>query len=235
MRLQAALSGDAMTLIERNDETETIGDDGHRRIRADIVFGRLRPGQKLKLDRLKESYGVSVSTLREILSRLTSEGFVVAEGRRGFEVAPVSIDELRELAELRLLLESHAMEASFSRADMEWEGRVVSAHHKLSSTERLMSSSIGEPEQWKRYDGEFHQALISNCGSRTLIESHAAVFDKYFRYQMIVLDYRGDEPARQHKALLECALKRDSAAAKTVLVAHINGCVNHALATGALR
>ena len=228
-----------MTLIEgaraRPDEIETIGDDGYRRIRADILFGRLRPGQKLKLDGLKEGYGVSVSTLREILSRLTSEGLVLAEGRRGFEVTPVSVENLQELAELRLLLEGHAMEASFARADMEWEGRVVSAHHKLAATERLMHSSIGEPEQWKRYDSEFHQALISNCGSRTLMEAHAAVFDKYFRYQMIALNYRGEEPSRQHQALLQCALRRDAAQAKTVLVAHITGCVEHALATGALR
>jgi len=223
-----------MTLIDRTEEIETIGDDGYRRIRADIVLGGLLPGQKLKLDGLKESYGVSVSTLREILSRLASEGLVLAEGRRGFEVAPVSIENLKELAELRLLLEGHAMETSFARADMEWEGRVVSAHHKLAATERLMSSGIGEPEQWKRYDGEFHQALISNCGSRTLVEAHSATFDKYFRYQMIALNYRGDEPSRQHHALLQCALRRDAAEAKTVLVAHVTGCVEHALATGAL-
>ena len=67
------------------------------------------------------------------------------------------------------------------------------------------------------------------------MEAHAAVFDKYFRYQMIALNYRGDEPARQHQALLECALKRDAAEAKSVLVAHITGCVEHAVATGALR
>ena len=52
----------------------------------------------------------------------------------------------------------------------EWEGRAVFAHHKLAATERLMSASIGEPDQWKRYDSEFHQALISNCGSRALME-----------------------------------------------------------------
>jgi len=224
-----------MSLIERVDENEAVGDDGYRRIRADIVFGRLKPGQKLKLDGLKESYGVSISTLREILSRLTAEGLVLAEGRRGFEVARVSVDNLKELAELRLLLESHAMEASFARADMEWEGRVVSAHHKLAATERLMGSGVGEPEQWKRYDSEFHRQLISNCGSRALMDTHAAVFDKYFRYQMIALNYRGEEPARQHQALLECALRRDAARAKSVLVDHVTGCVAHALAAGTLR
>jgi DNA-binding GntR family transcriptional regulator len=98
-----------------------------------------------------------------------------------------------------------------------------------------MESGIGELEQWKRYDSEFHQALISNCGSRVLMETHAAVFDKYFRYQMIAFNYRGGEPALQHKALLDCALKRDAATAAAVLEAHVNNCVEHSLATTSLR
>jgi GntR family carbon starvation induced transcriptional regulator len=224
-----------MVLIERSEQNEAVGDDGYRRIRSDVIFGRLRPGQKLKLDGLKEAYGVSVSTLREVLSRLAAEGLVLAEGRRGFEVAPVSMENLKELAELRVLLESHAMQVSFAKADVEWEGRVVSAHHKLASTERLMEKGLGELEQWKRYDGEFHQALISNCGSRVLMETHALVFDKYFRYQMLAFQYRGEEPAKQHKALLASALKRDAEAAKTVLRAHVNNCVEHALAMASLR
>src|ERR1700754_457711 len=77
-------------LLDRTKDGETVGDDGYRRIRADIIFGRLQPDQKLRLEAMKDDYGVSVSTLREILSRLSSEGFVIAEGRRGFEVAPVS-------------------------------------------------------------------------------------------------------------------------------------------------
>lgn len=223
-----------MTLLERGEAIEAVGDEAFRRVRTDIVFGRLRPGQKLKLDGLKERYGVSISTLREILSRLGAEGFVSAEGRRGFEVAPVSAANLNELADLRLLLEFHAMQASFAHADVEWEGRVVSAHHKLASTERLMHSGVGELEQWKRYDSEFHHALISNCGSRALMEAHALVFDKYFRYQMIAFSYRGDEPALQHKALLESALSRDAERAKTTLSAHVRNCVAYALARSSL-
>ena len=223
-----------MTLIERVEAGEAVGDEGYRRIRADLVFCRLRPGQKLKLEKLKEAYGLSIGTLREILCRLTAEGLVVAEGRRGFEVASVSAANLEELAELRLVLESHAIRASFANADMEWEGRVVSAHHKLAATERLMRSSIGEPEQWKRYDGEFHQALISNCGSVALMETHATIFDRYFRYQMVALNYRGDEPGEQHQALLEAALARDADKACAVLRQHVTRCVEHAIATGTI-
>lgn len=222
-------------MLDRLEEEETISDEGYRRIRSDIIFGKLRPTQKLRLESLKESYGVSVSTLREILSRLSSEGLVLAEGRRGFEVAPVSADDLKELAELRLLLEAHAMEQSFTRGDMEWEGRVVSAHHKLSATERGMSSKKADQQVWKRYDSEFHQALISSCGSRALMEAHAAVFDKYFRYLILTMSYRGDVVPRQHQQLLECALKRDATRAKSVLAVHITECVDHAIAAGPLR
>lgn len=215
---------------------ETIGENAYRRIRNDIVFGRAKPGQKLRLDRLKDEYQASVSTLREILNRLTSEGLVLAEGQRGFEVAPVSVENLRELAALRLLLESHALKQSFADGDMEWEGRVVAAHHKLASMERRMKAGDhSDTELWKRYDWEFHQALISACGSRVLMETHAGVFDKYLRYQMIALSFRGDIAAEEHRTLLESALSRDADTAATVLERHVNGGVDHALATGTIR
>ncbi|MGY3469825.1 GntR family carbon starvation induced transcriptional regulator [Bradyrhizobium sp. LM6.11] len=174
----------------------SAGDSGYQRIRSDIIFGVLTPSGRLKLDAMKEDYGVSISTLREILNRLTSEGFVVAEGQRGFEVAPISIQNLRELAGLRILLEHHAMAESFRAGDVEWEGRVVSAHHKLAATERTVLSEGDDPELRKRYDGEFHQALISSCGSRELMQTHAVVFDKYFRYALRYRGARDDQSAQ---------------------------------------
>src|SRR3954470_13810051 len=110
----------------------SIADRAYARIRTDIIFGRLEPGARLRLDALAERYGASVSTLREILSRLTSDGFVVAEGQRGFQVAPVSPAGFEDVAAMRLLLEEYALPLSFAAGDLEWEGRVVASHHKLS-------------------------------------------------------------------------------------------------------
>lgn len=220
-------------MTSEGQESDSIGQVAYRRIRGDIIFGRLAPGQKLKLDVLREDYGASVSTLRELLSRLVSEGFVVAEGHRGFEVAPVSADNLRDVAAMRILLEIHAMEQSFKCGDMEWEGRVVSAHHKLALMEkRMMAGDRSDNETWKRYDWEFHRSLISACGSNTLLETHGAIFDKYLRYQMIALTFRGEIAAREHQQMMEAALKRDAAAARRVLIAHINAGVEDALKRG---
>jgi DNA-binding GntR family transcriptional regulator len=212
-----------------------VGETAYRRIRTDIIFGRLSPGQKLKLDRMKERYGTSVSTLRELLTRLSSEGLIVAEGLRGFEVPPVSGPDLREIAALRLLLEHHALRQSFVAGDMEWEGRVVAAHHKLSSTEkRVLAGNRGDVEMWKQYDWQFHQALISACGSRVLMETHGGVFDKYLRYQMLTLKNRGEISVREHRMMLDCALKRDAESCCKVLTAHIEGGVEFALASGTI-
>ncbi len=218
-------------MLTRTAEYDSVSEKAYRRIRTDIIFGTLAPAEKLKLERLREDYGASVSTLRELLSRLASEGLVVAEGQRGFEVAPISEENLREIAALRLLLESHALTQSFKAGDMDWEGRVVAAHHKLSAIEkRLLTGERADAETWKRYDFEFHHALISACGSNALMEIHAPVYDKYLRYQIIAGVFRGEIAAREHQKLLDCALERDAAAARAVLVVHIEACVDFTIA-----
>jgi len=223
-------------MLTRTLGYDSIGERAYQRIRADIIFGQLAPTEKLKLERLREDYGASVGTLRELLSRLASEGLVVAEGQRGFEVAPVSAENLREIAALRLLLESHALKLSFRTGDMDWEGRVVSAHHKLSAIEKkLLGGERADSEMWKRYDWEFHHALISACGSNALLEIHAPVYDKYLRYQMIAGIFRGEIAAREHQKLLDCALSRDAKSACDVLTIHIEACVDFTLANGKLR
>jgi len=216
------------TMLEKALEPGTIGERTYRRIRADIVFGRLAPGERLTLDRMRDVYAASVSTLREVLNRLSSEGLILAEGSRGFEVTPISPGDLREVAAMRCLLESHALRESFGAGDMEWEGEVVAAHHKLAAMERRMAA--GEravAETWKRYDRQFHHALISACGSKVLLDMHAMIFDRYLRYQMIAAVYRGDVAEAEHRRLLDCALRRDWKTAQSTLVKHVNDCVDH--------
>jgi len=214
----------------------TIADRAYDRIRADIVFGRLSPGARLQLERLASEYGASVSTLREILSRLSSETLVIAEGQRGFRVAPVSPAGFEEVAAMRLLLETYALTLSFAAGDLEWESRVVATHHKLAFMERRMLAGDQKgTDLWKRYDREFHQSLIEACGSQTLLDVYGGVFDQYLRYQMVAVVFRGEIAAEEHKALLDCALARDAEKACQVLTQHVNGCVAHTIGSGALK
>ena len=223
-----------MTGPETENE-QTIGEATYSRLRADIIGCRLSPGQKLKLEPLRETYGVGVSTLREILNRLASEDLVIAEGQKGFVVAPATEADLREIADLRLLLESHALQLSFRRGDLEWEGRVVAAHYKLATIERqLLAGEAKETTDWVRYDFAFHNALISACGSRALLDLHAAIFDRFLRYHMLAASFRGSGVVDDHKAMFELALSRDIDGALAMLASHVNRGVEHVLGTGRL-
>ena len=215
-------------MLEDVRPTETIGEKTYQRIRADIVCGALPPGERLTLDRMRDAYEASVGTLRENLNRLSSQGLVVAEGSRGFQVTPISAANLREVASMRCLLESHALRESFEAGDMEWEGEVVAAYHKLASMEQRMSSGQrADAQLWKRYDREFHRALISACGSQVLLETHAVIYDRYLRYQMVAAVYRGEVAAGEHQQLRDCVLARDWQRAQTTLTRHVQDCVSH--------
>jgi len=169
--------------------------------------------------------------LRETLNRLASEGFVAAEEQRGFFVTPVSREDMIEITNLRILLECHALAISVQNGDTDWEGNLVAAHHKLHLMEkRMLAGDDSEKETWKRYDWEFHQALIQACNSRNLLSLHATIYDKYLRYQMLVLTYRGEEAVKEHKNIFEAALERDSASAVKQLEDHIRRGIEHTLA-----
>jgi DNA-binding GntR family transcriptional regulator len=167
-----------------------------------------------------------VSTLRELFNRLATEGLLVAEGSRGFQVSAVSSGNLREVAAMRQLLECHGLKESFQRGDLEWEGRVVAAYHKLATMEKRMAAGDSSlAHTWRQYDWAFHLALISACGSGVLLETYAAICDKYLRYQMIAAVFRGELAADEHRILLECALARDWKRAQQTLTTHVEDCV----------
>ena len=208
-----------------------VGASTYQSIKRDIIFGDLAPASKLKLETLRKNYNASMSTLRETLNRLASEGFVDALDQRGFFVTPVSKEDLMEVANLRVLLECHALKLSIDNGDTDWEGNLVSAHHKLSSMEqKMLSGDDSQKEDWKRYDWEFHLALIEACGSRNLISLHSVLYDKYLRYQMLMLTHRGQEAADEHKQMLEAALDRNVEAATKTLTVHIEKGLEHTLA-----
>src|SRR5512146_1702424 len=95
-------------IVEIGEAGRNLAGSLATRLRTDIVSGVLGPGAKLSIDELRSRYGVSLSPLREALSRLAAEGFVVLEDKKGFRVAPVSRDNCREVARLQDLLETQA-------------------------------------------------------------------------------------------------------------------------------
>lgn len=214
----------------RQSTQGTVAASAYDRIKQDIISCRLEPGSKLKLDTMRNEYRVSISTVRETLGRLATEGFVVAAEQRGFFVTDMSAEDLTEVANLRILLECSALRTSVVNGDEYWEADLVAAHHLLHRAEqRMLTGDHSQKGLWKRYDSDFHHALIKACKSRNLMSLHAILFDKYLRYQMSVLTYRGREAVDEHKAIFDAALARDADAAAKHLETHITKGLVHTL------
>ena len=212
---------------------ETVGDAAFRQIRADIITGILPAGSRIRLEQARTRYNVSVSTLRENLNRLVAENLVVAEGQKGFQVAPASRQELFELADLRGLLEKHAIRLSFGAGDLDWEAGVVAAHHKLAAIERrILDGDTSCTPDWVRYDWEFHHSLVSACNSLALMNTLSSVFDRFLRYHLIAESFRGAPVVDDHQRLFELAMQRDIEGALAILDRHVRDGTEHVLRSG---
>jgi GntR family transcriptional regulator, carbon starvation induced regulator len=193
------------------------------RLRTDIVAGTFRPDTKLSIDELRLRYGVSLSPLREALSRLTAEGFVVLEDKKGFRVAPVSRDNCQEVARLQQLMEAFAVTEAIAKGDAAWEEQIVAAYHSLSRLEQSERKDGSAVDAWEQQHRRFHAALIAACGMPVLITLCASLHDFAARYRRLFLASHPLDPgvAGEHRAIMQAALDRNPEEAARLLRFHV--------------
>jgi len=199
-------------------------------LREDIVRCRLKPGSKLRSDDLRARYEVGVSPLRESLSRLAVEGLVTSVGQRGFRVAPISIEDFREITRLRCELERMAITDAIALGDDEWESDIVKAFHNLSVMERRPKSEGTDVSlaslslEWERRHRLFHEALLEGCGSARLLGMIGNLVDQSERYRHVAVAY-STMPRKdlgEHKAIMNTVLARDTPRAVELIAKHLN-------------
>jgi DNA-binding GntR family transcriptional regulator len=188
--------------------------DIHSHLQHRLVSNHFGYGEKLRAERLKSDYGCSASTVREALFRLSTEGLVDFQEQRGFRVPVKSAKLLAELTHVRILLEAEGTVLSIRHGGVAWEARLSAAHHQLSHIEkRIHAARDPSPlvDIWFNAELEFHQTLISACGSDTLKEMHVQVYRR-FRQQLMVADRNFDFISmniQHHHAIMVAALDGD--------------------------
>ena len=103
--------------------SRTLTTDLFEQIRSDILHNRLDPGSRLLFRDMRERYRSGLSPLREALMRLVSEGLVLLEDHKGFRVAPVSREEMIDIANTLLELEAIAIRMAVEKGDDRWEAQ----------------------------------------------------------------------------------------------------------------
>jgi GntR family carbon starvation induced transcriptional regulator len=193
-------------------------------LRTDILRGHIAPGEKLKIEALQRTHQFSSSPLREALNRLVAEGLVIADERRGFRAASVSLDDLRDMVICRVVSETATFAAAIRAGGDSWEAGVVSAYHRLELVEhRIAEGLAAHDDSWTAVHKSFHMALLAGCGSQKLLDHCSRMFDQAERYRRLstVLRTNPRNTSVEHRRLMEVALRRDEDSAIELLTRHI--------------
>jgi len=202
---------------------KTNSEKAYRQLREDIVFGTFLPNEKLKIETLREKYGLGAGPLREALARLSSERLVVLEGQRGFTVAPMSTEDAYDIGETRTLLEIEALRQSFLYGDEDWETQLVAAYHRLERAEQKIL--LGETDfiEWESRNAIFHETMVSACRSAWIMRMRKQIYEQHLRYRHLSrkqsIGVR--DIASEHKDLFDAAFNRDIQAATDIIRNHI--------------
>jgi DNA-binding GntR family transcriptional regulator len=202
----------------------TLASTVYERLRSDILTGKLAPGRKLGIDFLCKQYKTGHIPIREALNRLSSDGLVDRRDRRGFQVAPVSSEDLAEMVKTRCMLESLALRESIAARTQAWEEGVIVAYHRLSRAPRSMSPKVfRENPEWENLHRAFHLSLISACGSRWLLAFCAQLADQSYRYRQIAFQrtFPLSNDTEGHRAIMEAAIDGDADKAAQLLQTHL--------------
>ena len=194
----------------------------YARLRSDILMGRYAPSERLKISELAESLDVSPGAVREALSRLAPEQLVVPRDQKGFIVAPLSVEDLEDLTDLRCEVEAIALGRSVERGGGDWEAAVLGAAHRLRRTTSRNGADRALTTDWIELHAAFHAALIGACGSRRLKDLHGQLYQQSERYRGLSAHIEtGRDVAAEHQALVDAALDRDSARLVELAVGHL--------------
>lgn len=197
----------------------TLADRAYEWLKRDIILGVWPPGTRLTVRPLSEHYAIGASPIREALARLVGEGLVLVFGQRGFRVPPITLEDLWDVTNTRVLVENEALRQSIEHGGDEWEAEVVGTYHRLAKVE---SDPGRRFDDWERCNRGFHEALVSGCPSRWLQRLRSILHDQHRRYRFLSTRYApGRDVAAEHRALRNAALAGDVGTATDVLRVHI--------------
>lgn len=182
-------------------------------LREEIVLGQFKPGERLRIEALRQRYDVGGSPVREALMRLEAEGLVELEENKGFRVAQVSREELQDLTDTRLEIEGIALRKSIELGGVDWEAKIISSMHLLASASKApIGEAFERNSEWLKFHREFHQALLSGCQSPMVLDIQLRLFDLAERYVALSISTTKGESRdheSEHRALMEAALARN--------------------------
>lgn len=185
----------------------------YRELRRAIIMGHRKPGERLDIDQLCRQYETSITPVRDALQMLSQEGLITIRPRSGYFVARITLKELRDMLEMREILELAVLERAATRITPE----------QITALRRVHAGYTGDDdESYDRYTDEnrrFHYLLAQASGNQELADTLGHLHDRLARY--MVMRHAGQTQEDGHMQILDALQSDDLSTARQLLIAEI--------------
>jgi DNA-binding GntR family transcriptional regulator len=202
-------------------DSKTVAEAVTARLRDEIQRGDLKPGQRLRQAHVAAHYGVSTTPVRESFVKLEREGLLVASAHKGVMVYRPTTQDLNELYEIRIPLESLATELAVPNLTDDDLDHLKDLVEKMANAETFQIGS--------KYNQQFHRTIYSAAARPrllNLIEDLRASSGAYYGIFSTAAADRSAQTDAEHRAIYEACAARSRKAAGKAMVAHLKATVD---------
>lgn len=193
-------------------------DLAYARLHGDVMTCEIQPGEEVTETMLVAKYGLGKASIRSALMRLVQDGLAVSLPRRGYQIAPVTIRDIRELFQLRALLEPQATRLGVPYVDVA----------RLRELDAILARGYakGDAAGEAAYlvaNRAFHSTLIAACDNEKLTRVLESVIDQMGRLFHLGLtqSWHKDKLRSEHRELVDAVEKGDADRAAEIVAEHI--------------
>ena len=200
----------------------------YNKLKKSLINGDLKPGEKLKIDSLKDKYNSGHTPIREALTSLVKDGLVERIEQKGFVASNVSMKHFNEILKTRIWIEEIAIKKSMeNKKGLEvWEENLILLNHRLNKKDWTEKYNPDNPDSWEMMHKKFHISLISRSGSDFLTKFCEQLYDQNLRFRFLLIknkkNYLKRSVNKEHQDILNAVLSRDVDRAQKSLVKHYN-------------
>jgi DNA-binding GntR family transcriptional regulator len=187
-------------------------------LRDAIIAGRLKPGERIRERELVALLGVSRSPLREAIRILETEGLITSLAYRGARVSDLSAGDLRDMLDVRIMLESFAARLAIERLD----DAALQAMEEQVNRARAAGAQVDLEANFELGLG-FHDMVVAASGNRKVVQIHESLKRHQRRYQHFAFTRVGRDlrALDEHADIVTALRRRDLAAVEHGLRAHL--------------
>lgn len=186
----------------------------YKKLRRSIIMGTRESGERLNVEEIAHEYNTSVTPVRDALQMLSHEGLVEIKPRSGYFVKSITLKQLRDLLDVRRVLELTAIERAALRATEE----------QIEEMRHVHAGYTGDDdESYDRYTDEnrrFHYLLARASGNNELAELVGSLHDRLARF--MVMRRAGKTMENTHEKIIEALQAQDVEAARQTLLDDID-------------